>query len=97
MIGTIIRLLNDYYSLYPEMWVNKNYVGDFSGDALNTEVRVKGGTKCILENYEGTQEYILDRTMVGTIKEKYGDYYYIEFAGALGLYVEKNSVEFIGK
>lgn len=92
-----ISPLSDYYSLYPEMWVNKDDVGDFTGDVINTDVRVQGGTKGIFENYEGRREYILDRTMVGTIRSEDDNYYYVTFPGAFGLYLEKDLVEFIGQ
>lgn len=92
-----ISPLSGYYSLYPEMWVNKDDVGDFTGDVINTDVRVQVGTKGVFENYEGRKDYILDRTIIGTIKSEDDTYYYVTFPGALGLYIEKDLVTFIGK
>lgn len=92
-----ISPLSDYYSLYPEMWVNKDDVGDFTGDVINTDVRVQEGTKGILKNSEGDHDYILDRTMVGRIKSEDDAYYTIAFPGASILYFEKDLVEFIGQ
>lgn len=89
-----IRLMNGNYSLYPEMWVNKDYVGDFSGDAINTEVKVREGTIGILKNDEESEEYILDSTMIGTIKGEDDKYYFVSFPGAFVLYIEKNNAEF---
>ena len=79
------------------MWVNKDDVGDFTGDVINTDVRVQVGTKGVFENYEGRRDYILDRTIIGTIKSEDDTYYYVTFPGALGLYIEKDLVTFIGK
>ena len=91
-----IRLMNGNYSLYPEMWVNKECVGDFSGDVINTEVKVREGTIGILKNDEESEEYILDSTMIGTIKSEDDKYYFVSFPGAFGLYIEKCDVEFLG-
>lgn len=90
-----IRLMNGYYSLYPEMWVNKECVGDFSGDVINTEVKVREGTIGILKNDEESEEYILDSTMIGAIKSEDDKYYFVSFPGAFGLYIEKDDVEFL--
>ena len=90
-----IRLMNGNYSLYPEMWVNKEYVGDFSGDIINAEVKVREGTIGILKNDEESEEYIRDSTMIGAIKSEDDKYYFVSFPGAFGLYIEKDDAEFL--
>lgn len=92
-----ITPLSDNYSLYPEIWVKKDDVRDFTDDVINAEVRVQEGTKGILKNSEGDHDYILDRTMVGRIKSEDDAYYTIAFPGASILYFEKDLVEFIGQ
>lgn len=90
-----IRLMNGYYSLYPEMWVNKECVGDFSGDIINAEVKVREGTIGILKNDGESTEFILDSTMIGTIKSEDDKYYFVSFPGAFVLYIEKTMQSFL--